>query len=116
MNLYEQLQVIHDRLNDIGAHDESLALVEKLLRRAEPTKGDRTPVTLMQVLKHMLRMPEVIDNYDIYNDLQELMGERSEVELLEREEAAPPAYEDATRRPRPRSYYKARKAKEKKGS
>ncbi|WP_069803757.1 hypothetical protein [Thermogemmatispora onikobensis] len=116
MNLYEQLQVIHERLNNIGAHEDSIALVEKLLKRAEPTRYDRTQISQMQVLRHMLRMPDVIDNYDIYNDLQELMGEHSEVELMAREEAAPPAYEDTTRRPKPRSYYKARKAKEKKSS
>jgi hypothetical protein len=115
MNLYEQLQVIQDRLNSIGAHDDSIALVEKLLKRAEPTRHDKTAVTQIQVLRHMLRMPDVIDNYNIYNDLQVLIGERSEVELLAREEAAPPAYEEASRRPRPRSFYKARKSREKKG-
>lgn len=114
MNLYEQLQVVRERLEGIGAHDDSMDLVEKLLKRAEPAKSDKTSVAQLQVLRHMLRMPEVIDNYNIYNDLQELISERDESEIAAREDAAPAAYIDTTRHPRPKSYYKAQKEKAKK--
>lgn len=114
MNLYEQLLVVRDRLENIGAHDDSMDLVEKLLQRAEAAKGDKTNISQVQVLRHMLRMHEVIDNYNIYNDLQELLSERDETEVAAREDSAPAAYEDADRRPKPKSFYKAKKEREKK--
>jgi hypothetical protein len=116
MNLYEQLLVVHERLEGIGAHDDSMDLVEKLLKKAEPARHDKTSINQVQVLRHMLRMPEALDNYNIYNDLQELISERDETEIASREDAAPAAYIDTERRPKPKSFYKekARKEKEKK--
>jgi hypothetical protein len=116
MNLYEQLLVVRDRLEGIGAHDDSMELVEKLLKKAEPARDDKTNATQIQVLRHMLRMREVIDNYNIYNDLQELISERDETEVAAREDAAPAAYVDTERRPKPKSYYKAQKERAKKKS
>lgn len=114
MNLYEQLLVVQERLEGIGAHDDSMDLVEKLLRKAEPARGDRTNISQVQVLRHMLRMPEVIDNYNIYNDLQELLSERDETEISAREDSAPAAYVDTERHPKPKSFYKAKKERDKK--
>lgn len=110
MNLYHQLLVVHDRLEGIGAHDDSMDLVEKLLQRAESAKEDKTNITQIQVLRHMLRMREVSDNYNIYNDLQELISERDETEVAAHEDATLAAYVDTERRPKPKSYYKAQKA------
>jgi hypothetical protein len=114
MNLYEQLLVIRDRLENIGAHDDSMDLVESLLEKAEPAKNDRSNISQVQVLRRMLRMNEVYDNYNIYNDLQELISERDETEIASREDSAPAAYVDTERHPRPKSYYKAQKEKAKK--
>ncbi len=114
MNLYEQLLVVRERLEGIGAHDDSMDLVEMLLRKAEPARSDKTSITQIQVLRHMLRMPEVIDNYNVYNDLQELLSERDEAEVSAREDAAPAAYVDTERHPRPKSFYKAKKERDKK--
>ena len=114
MNLYEQLLVIRDRLETIGAHDDSMDLVELLLEKAEPAKNDRSNISQVQVLRRMLRMNEVYDNYNIYNDLQELISERDETEIATREDSAPAAYVDTERHPRPKSYYKAQKDKSKK--
>ena len=116
MNLYEQLLVVRERLEGIGAHDDSMDLVEMLLKRAEPAKNDKTNTAQIQVLRHMLRMNEVSDNYNIYNDLQELISERDESEVRDREDAAPAAYTDSERRPKPKSFYKAKKEREKKQS
>jgi len=116
MNLYEQLLVVHERLEGIGAHDDSMDLVEKLLKRAEPARHDKTNMSQIQVLRHMLRMNEALDNYNVYNDLQELISERDDAEIREREDSAPAAYLDAERRPKPKSFYKAKKEKEKKKS
>ncbi len=114
MNLYEQLLVVRERLESIGAHDDSMDLVEKLLKRAEPARDDKTNISQVQVLRHMLRMREASDNYNIYNDLQELLSERDEIEVSAREDAAPEAYIDTERHPKPRSFYRARKEREKK--
>ena len=114
MNLYEQLLVVRERLEGIGAHDDSMDLVEKLLKKAEAAKQDRTSISQIQVLRHMMRMPEVIDNYSVYNDLQELASERDEIEISAREDAAPAAYVDTDRRPKPKSFYRAKKEKDKK--
>ena len=116
MNLYEQLQVVQERLEGIGAHDDSMDLVETLLKKAEPARSDKTNITQVQVLRHMLRMREVIDNYNIYNDLQELLSERDESETSAHEDAAPAAYIDTERHPKPKSFYKAKREKEKKKS
>jgi hypothetical protein len=116
MNLYEQLLVVRERLEGIGAHDDSMDLVEKLLKRAEPAKNDKANMSQVQVLRHMLRMNEALDNYNVYNDLQELISEREEGEIRDREDAAPAAYLDIERRPKPKSFYKAKKEKEKKKS
>ena len=113
MNLYEQLLVVRGRLEGIGAHDDSMDLVETLLKKAEPARQDKTNISQIQVVRHMLRMNEVHDNYNIYNDLQELVSERDESEISAREDSAPPAYVDTERRPKPKSYYKAQKAKKK---
>ncbi len=114
MNLYEQLLVVRERLENIGAHDDSMDLVEKLLQRAEPARGDKTNISQVQVVRHMLRMREASDNYNIYNDLQELLSERDEIEIAAREDAAPAAYVDTERHPKPKSFYKAKKEREKK--
>ena len=116
MNLYEQLIVVRERLEGIGAHDDSMDLLETLLKRAEPAKTDKTNITQVQVIRHMLRMREVSDNYNIYNDLQELLSERDEFEVSAHEDAAPAAYVDTERHPKPKSFYKAKKEREKKKS
>lgn len=114
MNLYEQLLVLRERLEGIGAHDDSMDLIEKLLKKSEAAKHDQTSISQIQVLRHMMRMSEVIDNYNVYNDLQELSSERDEIEIATREDAAPAAYEDKERRPKPKSFYRSRKEKDKK--
>jgi hypothetical protein len=114
MNLYEQLLVVRERLEGIGAHDDSMDLVEKLLQKAEANRGDKTNISQVQVLRHMVRLREAIDNYNIYNDLQELLSERDEIEISAREDAAPAAYVDTERHPKPKSFYKAKKDKDKK--
>lgn len=114
MNFYQQLLVVRERLDDIGAHDNTVDLIETLIRRAEPTRNDKTNVTQVMLIRHVLRMRETLDNDNIYNDLQELLNERDETEVTAREDAAPAAYVDTERHPRPKSFYKAKKDKAKK--
>src|SRR5436305_15351358 len=113
MNLYQQLLVVRERLEGIGAHDDTMRLVEKLLRKTEPARDDKTNITQVNVLRHMLKMRDAIDNYNIYNDLQELISERDEFEVAARQDSTLAAYVDTERRPKPKSYYKAQKDKDK---
>jgi len=82
-------------------------MVDKLIKRAEPDRESQLNVPQMQMLRHMLRQREVIDNYNIYNDLQELMGEYEERQREER-----PEIEEEEHRPRPHSYYREQRLKE----
>ena len=107
MNAYEQLLVIRDRLEHQGAHEDSIAMVDKLVKRAEPDRDSPLNVPQVQMLRHMLRQREVLDNYNIYNDLQELM---SDYEDRPREDRA--EIEEEEHRPRPHSYYREQKMKE----
>jgi hypothetical protein len=107
MNAYEQLLVIRDRLEHLGAHEDSIAMVDKLVKRAEPDRDSPLNVPQIQMLRHMLRQREVIDNYNIYNDLQELMGDYEERPREERAEI-----EEEEHRPRSHSYYREQKMKE----
>src|SRR6266576_2234340 len=87
---------------------------EKILSKTEAARDDKTNITQVNVLRHMLKMREAIDNYNVYNDLQELISERDETEVATREDATLAAYVDTERHPRPKSYYKAQKDKSKK--
>jgi hypothetical protein len=114
MNLYQQLLVVRERLEGIGAHDDSIDLVDKLVQRTLTAKDDKTNITQVNVLRHMLRMREASDNYNIYNDLQELISEKDETEVAAREDSTLAAYVDTERHPKPKSYYKAQKAQKEK--
>ena len=109
MNAYEQLVLIRDRLEQQGAHEDSIAMVEKLIKRTEPDRNSQTNVPQSMMLRHMLRQREVLDNYSIYNDLQELMGDYEERREEERSEL-----DEEEHRPKPHSYYRQQKLKEKK--
>lgn len=109
MNVYEQLLSIRDRLEQNGAHEDSIALVDKFIGRAESERDSQTSVPQVMMVKHLLRQKEALDNDAIYNDLQELMDDFSARRLADDE--VRPAYEDTEHHPRPHSYYKQHKAK-----
>lgn len=110
MNAYEQLALIRDRLEQNGASEDSVDFVEKFLKRAESERNSSTSVAQQMMLRHLLRQREALDNFAIYNDLQEIMTEHDERRA--RDEDVRPAWEDNERRPKPKSYYKALKEKE----
>ena len=111
MNAYEQLEAIRDQLEQNGASEDSIELVDKFIKRAESERNSSTSFSQMMMLRHLLRQREAIDNYAIYNDLQEIIdgleGRRAS------DDDVRPAYEDNERHPRSRQYYKALKEKEK---
>src|SRR5262249_602003 len=110
VNAYEQLVAIRDQLEQNGASEESVALVEKFLNRAESERTSQVAVSQVMMLRHLLRQREAIDNYGVYNDLQEVMSHYEERRT--RDEDVRPAYEEE-HKPRPHSYYKALREREK---
>lgn len=107
MNAYEQLVAIRDRLEQLGAHEDSIAMVNRLIKRTESERDSQTNVPQSMLLRHMLRQREVLDNYNIYNDLQEIISEFEERRGEERSEL-----EEEEHRPKPHSYYRQQKMKE----
>jgi hypothetical protein len=111
MNAYEQLSLIRDQLELNGAHEDTIALVEKFVVRAESERLSQTSVPQIMMIRHLLKQREAIDNYAIYNDLQELMSVHDA--RRQSEDDVRPAYEDTERHPRPHSYYRSQKEKAK---
>ena len=107
MNAYDQLLTIREKLEQHGAHEDSIVMVDKLIKRAEPDRDSPISVPQVQLIRHMLRQREVLDNYAIYNDLQELMGDYEERPREERSEL-----EEEEHRPKPHSFYRQQKMKE----
>lgn len=110
MNAYEQLEDIKHRLELNGANEATIDLVEKFLKRAEFEKNSNTSITQVMMIRHLLRQRETYDNHSIYDDLQELMTDHENRRVTD--DAVRPAYEDDSHQPRPKSYYKALRDKE----
>jgi hypothetical protein len=111
VNAYEQLVAIRDRLEQNGASEDSVAFVERFIKRAEPERDMDMSVTQSTMIRHLLRQREALDNYAIYDDLQELVSEMENRRSARDEDAARPAWEEE-RAPRPKSYYKALKERD----
>lgn len=109
MNAYEQLVPIRDRLEQNGASEDSVTFVERFIKRAEPERDTDMSVTQSVMIRHLLRQREALDNYAIYDDLQELVSEMENRRGAPRDEdAARNAWEE-DHAPKPKSYYKALK-------
>jgi hypothetical protein len=111
MNAYEQLTMIRDQLEQNGANEDTISLVEKFVARAESERLSQTSVPQTMMIRHLLKQREAIDNYAIYNDLQELMSIHDA--RRQSDDDVRPAYEDTERHPRPHSYYRGQKEKAK---
>ncbi|HEY7985260.1 MAG TPA: hypothetical protein VID73_13870 [Ktedonobacterales bacterium] len=108
MNVYEQLVAIRDQLEQNGANEDSITLVEKFVQRAQSERDSATNVAQIQMVRHLLKQKEALDNDAIYNDLQELMDSYTTRRISEDE--VRPAYEEDNR-PKPHSYYKQQKSR-----
>lgn len=109
MNAYEQLLAIRDRLEQNGASEDSIELVEKFVKRAESERESQTSVPQVMMIRHLLKQREALDSDAIYNDLQELMDTFESRRISE--DDVRPAYEENDRRPKPHSYYRTLKDK-----
>ena len=112
VNAYEQLVAIKGQLELNGAHEDSIALVEKFIARAESERDSATAVPQIMMVRHLLRQREALDSHPIYDDLQELMSGYEARRGVRNEEQERYAYEEE-RKPRPKSYYQSLKADKK---
>jgi hypothetical protein len=111
VNAYDQLSAIREQLEQNGAHEDTITLVEKFLKRAESERESQTAVPQVMMVRHLLKQREALDNFSIYDDLQEVLSGHDARRVSD--DAVRPAYEDNERHPRPHSYYRALKDKEK---
>jgi polyribonucleotide nucleotidyltransferase len=108
VNVYEQLIAIRDQLEQNGANEVSITLVEKFIQRAQSERDSATNVAQIQMVRHLLKQKEALDNDAVYNDLQELMDSYTTRRVSD--DDVRPAYEEAENRPKPHSYYKQQKS------
>jgi hypothetical protein len=106
MNIYEQLQAVKTDLMDRQARAETLRVIDKMIARAEPQRENNLSVSRLQVLRHVMRMPDALNDEDVRLDLIGLEGDLEEA-AAQRAEAGP-AYEEVDKRPKLKKYYKKR--------
>jgi hypothetical protein len=104
MNIYEQLQAVRSDLLAQKARPQSIAVIDKMLSLASAEQDSGLSVSRLQVLRHVMRMPDVLNNEDVRLDFLGLEGDLEEA-AAQRAETGP-AYEDADRRPKLKKYYK----------
>jgi hypothetical protein len=106
MNIYEQLEAVRDDLIERDAKAKTIRVVNKMLEMAEPQKNSSLSMSRLQVLRHVMRTPEVLNDEDVRIDFIGLEGdleaaaEQRSAELPERA-----AYEP-DRVPKLKKYYK----------
>lgn len=110
MNAYEQLQSMKKELIDLAAHEDTIKMINALIKKAEPEQFSQTQINLQIMVKHMFKQKEVLDNYNIYDDLQALLSQHE----AQQEREVHPAWDDPDHHPKPKSFYKQQKEKTKK--
>lgn len=104
MNIYDQLEGLKSNLQERGARPQSIRVIDQMLARAEAHRNSSLSMSRLQVLREVMRMPEVLNNEDVRMDFIALEGDLEEA-AAQRAETGP-AYEDTDRRPKPKKYYK----------
>lgn len=107
MNIYEQLQAVKADLEAQDAKSQSIAVIDKMLSMASSERDSGLSVSRLQVLRHVMRMPDVLNNEDVRLDFLALEGDLEEA-AAQRAETGP-AYEEADRKPKLKKYYKKSK-------
>ncbi len=104
MRVQEGLQQIRERLVEQDASQDTLKLVDGILKRASlPAAESATAVSLLQLIRMLMRSPQASANPAIYNDLVGLEGE---LEARSMEHRARIDAEDARPMPKLKKHYK----------
>ena len=112
MNAYDQLHEIRDTLEDRGASAETLGLLDRAIKLAEPQQDSPLYIPQSMMLKHLLRMPDVLNSHRVEQDLLALAGDLDERWRTPIDDSAPDATQDTERKPQhSHTYYKEQKRK-----
>jgi hypothetical protein len=112
MNVLEGLQTIRRRLEENGANQASLDLVDQIMKRASlPAARSADAQSLIQLVRMLMRSPVSASNVRVYNDFVRLEEEIETASAAHRERQA---LEDAKPVPKTKKYYKEIKEREKK--
>jgi hypothetical protein len=104
MNIYEQLESMRSELAERDAKLKTLQVMDQMIRRAASQRDSGLSVSRLQVLRHVMSMPEVLNDEDVRLDMLGLEGDLEDA-AAKRAEAPRAAYEE-DRRPKLKKYYK----------
>lgn len=75
MNAYEQLQQIREDLEEREAGPETIRALERAILLAEPEMDNPLSISQSMMLRHLLKMPDAVNNHYVYMDLLALQGD-----------------------------------------
>lgn len=104
MNIYEQLEAVKADLVDRRARPQTIQVMDKMIARAETQRESPLSMTRLQVLRHVMRTPDVLNDEDVRLDFIGLEGDLEEA-AAQRAETGP-AYEEVDRKPKLKKFYK----------
>jgi hypothetical protein len=115
MNAFDQLREIKATLESRGASADTLRLLDRAIAMAEPQQDSALNIPQAMVLKHLLRMPEVLNSHRIEQDILGLAGDIEE-RWRPPVDDGPDATLDTDRRPQhSHTYYREKKRQERAG-
>lgn len=103
MNIYEQLQGLREELAERDASFKTLGVLDKLTAMAASQRDSGMSVSRLQVLRHVMSRPEVLNDEDVRIELLGLEGDLEDA--AQSRAASPPAFEE-DRKPKLKKYYK----------
>ena len=113
MNAFEQLEKIRAELEERQAGPETMRLLDRAVSLAEPEKENPLSISMSMMLRHLLKMPESVNNHYIYMDLLGLQGDIEEEREFRRDDRLPDATVDPDRQiQHDHNYYKKLKQKQ----
>lgn len=104
MNIYEQLQGLKADLEDQGARAKSIHVIDRMITRVADQRDNAISVSRLQVLRHMMRTPEILNDEEIRIDFIALEGDLEDAAALRSQSA--PASQEPDRAPKLKKYYK----------
>lgn len=104
MNIHEQLIEVKAELEARDAGFKTIRVIDKMIAMAAPQRDSTLSVSRLQVLRHVMRTPDVLNDEDIRLDFISLEGDLEDA-ATQRAESGP-AYEEVDRRPKLKKYYK----------
>ncbi len=112
MNVLEGLQTVKRRLEENGANQTSLDLVDQIMKRAAlPAARSADAQSLIQLVRMLMRTPVAASNVRVYNDFVRL---EEEIEIAATSFRERQALEDAKPVPKLKKHYKELKEREEK--